>query len=89
VQLIELSVTLMIVIPLFIIGTLRLRRSNAHPAVSLIVVALISGILGAFIVLVLRTDLVPDGVEAVLIPILLLFIVPLVLLVAWRYRRGL
>jgi hypothetical protein len=89
VQFIELLGTLFLVgvVLLFVVPVVADPDSAPHSALR-IGVGLGAGLVGAMIVLVLRTDLVPDELESILRVPLLVLVIVVFFLVILRARRG-
>ena len=89
VQSIQLLAVLAIGVPLVVIGLLRVIHVSGRSIVVATLIGLVAAAVGTGIVMVLRTDVVPDDAESAILPIVLGVVGPILILIALlrRFRR--
>lgn len=89
VQSIQLLTVLAIGVPLVVIGLLRVIHVSGRSIVVATLIGLVAAAVGTGIMMVLRTDVVPDDAESTILSIALGIVGPILILIALlrRFRR--
>ncbi len=88
VQTIQLIAATGVLVSLAIIAVLRAQRSDQWAPLLVVIMSMLMAIAGALLVVVLSTDVVPDEVERVVLPMMLFVIAPAIFLAAALWARS-